>query len=66
MWLVRIQENSYIYIINSNFLENIAHSIERSQLVAYTTFWEFPEHVDAYVHLGFLLLSEELNLTKLK
>ncbi|XP_033173095.1 uncharacterized protein LOC117150349 [Drosophila mauritiana] len=41
---------------------NIAHSTERSQLIAHTTLWEFPEHVDSYVHLGFLLLAEEVSL----
>ncbi|XP_020805934.1 uncharacterized protein LOC110182257 [Drosophila serrata] len=49
-------------LIKRDVAENIAHAIERSQLIAYSTFWEFPEHVDTYVHLGFLLLSEELNL----
>ncbi|KAH8333720.1 hypothetical protein KR059_002821 [Drosophila kikkawai] len=49
-------------LIKKDVAENIAHAIDRSQLIAYTTFWEFPEHVDTYVHLGFLLLSEELNL----
>ncbi|KAH8255423.1 hypothetical protein KR038_002890 [Drosophila bunnanda] len=49
-------------VIKRDVAENIAHATERSQLIAYTTFWEFPEHVDSYVHLGFLLLSEEINL----
>ncbi|KAH8352698.1 hypothetical protein KR084_005768 [Drosophila pseudotakahashii] len=48
-----------IYFI---FKENIAHSTERSQLIAFTTLWEFPEHVDSYVQLGFLLLAEEVSL----
>jgi len=44
------------------FIENIAHSTERSQLIAFTTLWEFPEHVDSYVQLGFLLFAEEVSL----
>lgn len=41
-------------------LGNIAHSTSRAQLIAHTTKWEFPEHVDAYVNLVFLLLAEEV------
>ncbi|XP_017152110.1 uncharacterized protein LOC108162073 [Drosophila miranda] len=42
--------------------ENIAHCTRRSDLIAHTSLWEYPEHVDAYVKLGFLLLAEELSL----
>ncbi|EDW87343.1 cyclin-dependent kinase 2-interacting protein [Drosophila yakuba] len=49
-------------LVKKEVAENIAHSTERSQLIAYTTLWEFPEHVDSYVHLGFLLLAEEVSL----
>jgi len=41
-------------------LENIAHCTKRSQIIAYTTAWEFSEHVDAYVDLVFRLLAEEV------
>lgn len=44
------------------FSENIAHSTDRSELISHTTFWEFPEHVDSYVQLGFLILAEEVSL----
>uniref|UniRef100_A0A6P4E528 Cyclin-dependent kinase 2-interacting protein n=1 Tax=Drosophila rhopaloa TaxID=1041015 RepID=A0A6P4E528_DRORH len=49
-------------LVKKEVAENIAHSTERSQLIAYTTLWEIPEYVDSYVHLGFLLLAEEVNL----
>ncbi|XP_017130061.1 cyclin-dependent kinase 2-interacting protein [Drosophila elegans] len=49
-------------LVKKEVAENIAHSTERSQLIAYTTLWEFPQNVDSYVHLGFLLLAEEINL----
>ncbi|KAH8413002.1 hypothetical protein KR009_007378 [Drosophila setifemur] len=48
-------------LVKKEVAENIAHSTERSQLISYTTFWEFPEHVDSYVQLGFLLLAEEIS-----
>lgn len=40
--------------------ENLAHCTERSKLISYTTSWEFPEYVDVYVDLVFLLLTEEV------
>ncbi|XP_017009679.2 cyclin-dependent kinase 2-interacting protein [Drosophila takahashii] len=49
-------------LVKKEVAENIAHSTERSQLIAFTTLWEFPEHVDSYVQLGFLLLAEEVSL----
>ncbi|XP_043641000.1 cyclin-dependent kinase 2-interacting protein [Drosophila teissieri] len=51
-------------LVKKEVAENIAHSTERSQLIAYTTLWEFPEHVDSYVRLGFLLLAEEVSLRR--
>ncbi|KAH8318191.1 hypothetical protein KR074_007496 [Drosophila pseudoananassae] len=47
-------------IIKQRVAENIAHSTDRSELIAHTTFWEFPEYVDSYVQFGFLILSEEV------
>ncbi|XP_017075834.1 cyclin-dependent kinase 2-interacting protein [Drosophila eugracilis] len=49
-------------LVKKEVAENIAHSTNRSELIAYTTLWEFPEHVDSYVQLGFLLLAEEVGL----
>ncbi|XP_037709143.1 cyclin-dependent kinase 2-interacting protein [Drosophila subpulchrella] len=49
-------------LVKKEVAENIAHSTERSQLIAFTTLWEFPEHVDSYVQLGFLLFAEEVSL----
>ncbi|KAL7739967.1 hypothetical protein ACLKA6_013154 [Drosophila palustris] len=47
-------------IIKQQVMQNIAHCTTRSKLIAYTTAWEFPDHVDAYVDLVFLLLAEEV------
>ncbi|XP_017047716.1 uncharacterized protein LOC108092582 [Drosophila ficusphila] len=49
-------------LVKKEVAENIAHATERSKLIAYTTLWEFPENVDSYVHLGFLILAQEVNL----
>ncbi|EDV31322.2 uncharacterized protein Dana_GF14607 [Drosophila ananassae] len=49
-------------VIKKRVAENIAHSTDRSELISHTTFWEFPEHVDSYVQLGFLILAEEVSL----
>ncbi|XP_023170708.1 uncharacterized protein LOC111599323 isoform X2 [Drosophila hydei] len=47
-------------LVKQHVMRTIAHSTSRAQLMAYTTEWEFPEHVDAYVNLVFLLLAEEI------
>ncbi|EDW11099.1 uncharacterized protein LOC6575648 [Drosophila mojavensis] len=47
-------------MVKQHVMRNIAHSTSRAQLIAHTTKWEFPEHVDAYVNLVFLLLAEEV------
>ncbi|EDW63985.2 uncharacterized protein [Drosophila virilis] len=47
-------------LVKQHVMQNIAHSTCRGKLISYTTAWEFPEHVDAYVNLVFLLLAEEV------
>ncbi|XP_034474716.1 uncharacterized protein LOC117781937 isoform X2 [Drosophila innubila] len=47
-------------IVKQQVMQNIAHCTTRSKLIAYTTAWEFPDHVDAYVDLVFRLLAEEV------
>ncbi|KAH8289927.1 hypothetical protein KR018_005855 [Drosophila ironensis] len=55
----RYQQES---IVKKDVAENIAHATKRSQLIAHTTYWEYPQHVDSYVDLGFLILAEEISL----
>ncbi|SPP79286.1 uncharacterized protein LOC117582161 [Drosophila guanche] len=49
-------------LVKTQVAENIAHCTRRSELIEHTSLWEYPEHVDAYVKLGFLLLAEEVTL----
>ncbi|KAH8263751.1 hypothetical protein KR044_013371, partial [Drosophila immigrans] len=48
-------------LVKQQVMQNIAHCTQRSKLIAYTTAWEFPDHVDAYVNLVFRLLKEEVS-----
>ncbi|XP_060666342.1 uncharacterized protein LOC133845490 [Drosophila sulfurigaster albostrigata] len=50
-------------VVKQQVMQNIAHCTQRSKLIAYTTAWEFPDHVDAYVDLVFRLLAEEVKET---
>lgn len=47
-------------IVKQKVMQNIAHCTKRSQIIAFTTAWEFSDHVDAYVDLVFRLLAEEV------
>ncbi|XP_022224375.2 uncharacterized protein LOC111075402 [Drosophila obscura] len=49
-------------LVKTQVAENIAHCTRRTELIAHTSLWEYPEQVDIYVKLGFLLLAEELSL----
>ncbi|EDW75815.1 uncharacterized protein Dwil_GK14996 [Drosophila willistoni] len=47
-------------LVKQKVMESIAHCMDRCDLIAETTQWEYPEHTDGYVKLGFLLLNEEV------
>ncbi|KAH8409599.1 hypothetical protein KR222_010018, partial [Zaprionus bogoriensis] len=49
-------------LVKRRVMKSIAHCTKRSELIGHTTAWEFPQHVDTYVDLVFMLLAEEVKL----
>ncbi|KNC22398.1 hypothetical protein FF38_04666 [Lucilia cuprina] len=50
--------------VKKHVSEHLPHGTTRSDLIRSSTAWEYPQHVDSYVHLMFLFFKEEINLKK--